>query len=210
MEFLNSISTFMSGAGGKGLQSLLGLAGLGTNIYTGIEQQQQAQKQAAAQDYVRGVVSNPAKLAAAEAGYTQPLTAGLTSDITNTVQANLAERGMGYSPAAYTQQLTQALAPYIQANRQTGQANLLNALQLMVSGSNPYAGNQMQNLSAILKQLQMPSTPSPGMDTGISNPLDMGGPNEPPPDWTSNVDPFAGNDPFSTNFDWSGILPAES
>jgi hypothetical protein len=116
-------------------------------------------------------------MAAAAAGYTQPLTAGLTSDISNTVQANLAERGLGSSPAAYTQQLTQALAPYIQQNQNQGYSDLLSALGLTSSMRNPYASTAPTNLQGLLKQLQMPQTPSqPGL-----------------------LDPNAGSDPLMLN-----------
>jgi len=184
----------MSSGGGKGLTSLLGLAGAGSNIYSGIEQSQQANRLAHAQQYVADLVQNPKKMTAAAAGYTQPLTAGLTADVENEVQANLAERGLGSSPAAYTQQLTQALAPFIMANKQAGFNHLLQALQLP-SGFRSFAP-PFTNLSGILKQLQMPSA-APAAPAE-SDPY-------------ANLDPFANNDPFDPFAGgWGGILPGEA
>jgi hypothetical protein len=179
MDLISSIGTFMSGPGGKGINSLLGLAGAGSNIYTGIESAQQNQKIASSQQYIRDLVQNPAKMAAAAAGYTAPLTAGLTSGISNEVQANLAERGLGSSPAAYVQQLTQALAPYIQQNQQMGYQDLLTALGLTSNMRNPYAGSSPTNLAGLLKQLQLPGqsqTPSLLDPNAGSDPLDLNAP----------------------------------
>lgn len=179
MELISSIGSFMGSGGGQGLTALLGLAGAGTNIYSGIQNSIQNQRVAQAQQYVQSLVQNPAKMAAAAAGYTQPLTAGLTEDISNAVQGNLAERGLGSSPAAYTQQLTQALAPYIQQNQQSGYNDLLSALGL-TSSMRPVT-SPFTNLSGILKQLQLsgqqPTDPSL-FNTGGSDPLDL---NAPPP-----------------------------
>lgn len=181
-DIISSIGNFMGSGGGQGLSSILGLAGAGSNIYSSVENMKQNQKIAAAQQYVQNLVENPAKMTAAAAAYTQPLTAGLTEDITNTVQGNLAERGLGSSPAAYTQSLTQALAPYIQNNQQAGYNNLLSALGLL-SNQKPVT-TPLTNLSSILKQLQLgggqsSGGDSPGLfDTGGSDPLDL---NEPIP-----------------------------
>jgi hypothetical protein len=193
-DTIAAIGDFMSSGAGKGLTALLGLAGAGTNIYSGIQNTIQNQRQAAAQKYVQNLVQNPTKMAAAAAGYTQPLTAGLTEDIENTVQGSLAERGLGSSPAAYTQQLTQALAPYIQQNQQAGQNALLSALGL-IPGMRP-ATFPMTNLAGILKQLQLPSSSSPANQPSLLDPNTGGDPlglNAPPP-VTLPPDPGTWND----------------
>src|SRR5271154_1425828 len=135
-DALGSLGDFFSGAGGKGLTSILGLAGAGSNIFSAIQNQQQISQAQGAQKYVNSILQNPAKLQASAAAYTQPLAAGLTADLSNQVQGNLAERGLGSSPAAYTQQLTQALAPYIQQNQQYGMNDLLQSLGIL-SGQKP-------------------------------------------------------------------------
>lgn len=152
-ELLSTVSGFMSGAGGKGLNSLLSLAGTGTNIFSGIQNMQQNQRLANAQKYVTDLVTNPAKMTQATAAYTAPLTAGLTDEITNQVQGNLSERGLGSSPAAFTQQLTQALAPFVQNNQNQGFQNLMASLGL-ASGGNLHPFPNM-DITQLLKQLQL-------------------------------------------------------
>jgi hypothetical protein len=150
-DLLTSMGTFMSGTGGKGLTGLLGLAGTGANIFTGIQNAQATSQARAAQNYVNNLIQNPTKMQAAAASYTQPLAAGLTSDIANQVQGNLAERGLGSSPAAYTQQLTSAIAPYIQQNQQLGLNELMSALGIE-SGQKPIT-SPTTNITSALQSL---------------------------------------------------------
>lgn len=157
-DFISSIGSFLSNANDmKPLTSLLGLAGTGANIYSGIQNTEANNQALGAQKYVTNLMENPAKMTAAAAQYAQPLSAGLTSDISNQVQANLAERGLGSSPAAYTQQLTQAIAPYIQQNQQTAMQQLLQTLGL---APKPTA-SPMTNMSQLLASLKGGSTSSP-------------------------------------------------
>ena len=169
---LTSLGGFLS-SNSKSLNSLLGLAGAGTNLFSGIQQVQEQNRLAGAQKYVTDLMTNPAKMSAARAAYTQPLNAGLTSDITNQVQANLAERGLGSSPAAYTQQLTAALAPYIQQNQQAGMQDLLAALGL--SGNLRSTAPQFQDISKLLAQLKLPAQPPQQFSSlfGSADPLDL-------------------------------------
>lgn len=179
-DLLTSVGSFIS-SDAKPLTSLLSLAGAGTNLFSGIQQVQQQQQLEGAQKYVANLVQNPAKMNAAAAAYTQPLTAGLTEDITNQVQGNLAERGLGSTPAAFTQQLTQALAPYIQNNQQAGFGNLMSALGLtsgMKSFAPPFA-----DLSKLLTQLKLSNSAPSGDDAasfsslfGSSDPLMLDAP----------------------------------
>jgi len=155
----------------------MSLAGAGTNIYSGIQQMQENNRLLGAQKYVTSLLQNPTKMAAATAGYTQPLTAGLTSDITNQVQANLAERGMGSSPAAFTQQLTQALAPYIQQNQQTGLNALMQSLGLL--NNQRTVASPFMDISKLLAQLKIPQAAPDSMSDlfGSADPLML----NPPP-----------------------------
>lgn len=179
MQALSSLGSFLT-TDAKPLNSLLGLAGLGTNIYSGIQNIQSENRAAGAQKYVTNLLENPTKMAAERAKYTQPLTAGLTSDIGNQVQAGLAERGLSSSPAAYTQQLTAALAPYILQQQQQGQDSLMSALGLL-SRTTP-STSPMTNISQLLAQLKMPAgsegVPAwmlpPSSDTWSLSPSDPG------------------------------------
>ena len=159
MEMLSSLGNFIS-SDAKPLTSLLGAAGAGANIYSGVEQAQQQSRINSAQNYIMNLVQNPAKMSAAAAQYATPLTAGLTADISNQVQGNLAERGLGSSPAAYTQQLTQALAPYIQNQQSTALQTLLSSLGLTANMKTTTPS--FANISKLLAGLQSPSSPSSG------------------------------------------------
>jgi hypothetical protein len=155
-DLMSSITGFLSNDG-KALNSILGLAGTGANIYSGIQNISANNQAIGAQKYVTDLMENPAKMTAAAAQYAQPLSAGLTSDISNQVQANLAERGLGSSPAAYTQQLTQAIAPYIQQNQQTAMQQLLQTLGLAPKPTT----SPTINMSSLLAGLKGGSTASP-------------------------------------------------
>ena len=180
-EFLSNIGNFLSNANDmKSVTSLLGLAGTGANIYSGIQNTEANNQALGAQKYVTSLMENPAKMTAAAAQYAQPLSAGLTSDISNQVQANLAERGLGSSPSAYTQQLTQALAPYIQQNQQTAMQQLLQTLGL---APKPTA-TPMMDMSKLLASLKLPS--------GNSNPPSSGAGLT--PDYASTSDDFSNPD----------------
>ena len=155
MDMLASLGNFVSSEA-KPLNSILSLAGAGTNLFSGVKQVQEQNRLQAAQKYVTDLVTNPSKMTAARAAYTQPLNAGLTEGITNQVQASLAERGLGSSPAAYTQQLTQALAPYINNNQQLGMQDLLTSLGLTTSLHS--TAPAFADISKLLAQLKMPSS----------------------------------------------------
>lgn len=149
---VTSLGSFLGGTGGKGLNALLGAAGTGANIFGSIQNFQQRQKQIDAQNYISSLLKDPTKYNKAVAGYTAPLDAGLTAGITNQVQGQLAERGLGSSPAAFTQAETQALAPYLQQNKQSAVNDLFNMLGLSTGGVSP---TQPIDMSKILSQLKL-------------------------------------------------------
>lgn len=161
-ELMTSLGNFMGGAGGKGLNSVLSLAGTGANAYSGIQNAQNTANYNSTQSYIQDLVKNPTKMAAAASQFQQPLSVGLTDAVTNQAQAQLAERGLGGSPAAMTSAITQALAPYIQNNQQTAMQTLMNSLNLG-SGTRP-AALPTVNLTSLLKQLNL------GGGTGSTNP----------------------------------------
>lgn len=160
-DMLSSIGNFIT-TDSKPINSLLGLAGAGTNIYSGVQNIQNQQRLQSAQNYVTSLTTNPTKMAAATAAYTQPLSAGLTSDVSNLVQGNLAERGLGSSPAAYTSALTQAISPYVQQNQSTALQALMQSLGL-ASGQRPIQ-SPTQDISKLLAQLRTPGSSSTNAD----------------------------------------------
>jgi hypothetical protein len=126
-ELISTIGSLAS-TYAKPLTSLATAAGAGANLYTGIQNANNASGYNSTQSYIQNLVKNPQAMQKAAAAYTQPLTAGLTDSVTNQVQAQLAERGQGGSPSALTAALTQGLAPYIQQNQQTGLNTLMQSL----------------------------------------------------------------------------------
>jgi hypothetical protein len=151
-QMLSTIGTFVSQYA-KPLSSIATAAGAGANLYSGVQNAQNMGAYNSTQKYIQNLVKNPQAMQKAAAGYTQPLSAGLTDGVTNQVQAQLAERGLGGSPAALQSNLAQALAPYIQQNQQTGLNALMNALSL--GGSARPATLPSVDLSKIMSQLKM-------------------------------------------------------
>jgi hypothetical protein len=151
---MTSVGSFFSNYA-KPLTALATTAGAGANVYSGIKNAQNTGAYNSTQSYIQNLMKNPAAAQKAAAGYTQPLSAGLTDSVTNQVQAQLAERGLGGSPAALQSNLAQALAPYIQQNQQTG----LNALFNMLSagGSARPQALPSVDLSKLMASLRMPS-----------------------------------------------------
>src|ERR1700722_3666077 len=127
MDALASLGSFFQTAA-PAIGAVGSVAGTGANIFNGIQNFQAQQRQANAQKYIQSLTQNPTKMAAAVSAYQQPLTAGLTDELSNQVQGNLAERGLGSSPSAYTQALVQAEAPYVQQNQSTALNALMQAL----------------------------------------------------------------------------------
>lgn len=146
-ELMTSIGSFVSNYA-KPLSALATAGGAGANVYTGIQNANNASSYNSTQKYIQDLVKNPQAMQKAGAAYTQPLSAGLTDSVTNQVQAQLAERGLGGSPSALTASLTQGLAPYVQQNQQTG----LNALMqsLGIAGAAKPATLPSVNLSQLM------------------------------------------------------------
>jgi hypothetical protein len=165
----------------KPLTALATTAGAGANLYSGIKNAQNTSAYNSTQSYIQNLMKNPAAAQKAAAAYTQPLSAGLTDSVTNQVQASLAERGLGGSPAAMQSTLAQALAPYIQQNQQTG----LNAMMQMLNagGSARPQALPSVDLSKLMAALKMPSgsssDPTSAMaqtgfgDTQSTQPIDL-------------------------------------
>jgi hypothetical protein len=103
------------GMGNLGKILLTGLAGSGIvgNVLQSIQQSQQLNK-------VKSIESlTPQQLAAKVSAATQPLSAGLTQEVGNIVQANMAERGLAQAPGIFAAEEAQTLAPFYQQNQQT-------------------------------------------------------------------------------------------
>jgi hypothetical protein len=161
----------------KPLSALATAGGAGANVYTGIQNANNTGNYNSTQQYIQNLVKNPQAMQKAAASYTQPLTAGLTDSVTNTVQAQLAERGLGGSPSALTASLTQALAPYIQTNQQTGLNTLLQSLG--VAGAAKPATLPSVNLSQLMALMKGGSGSSNPYQTILSANDNMAGSAQP-------------------------------
>ena len=104
--------------------------GMGTvgNYLSYAEAKRALDQQMAWNKWVQQLVSNPAAFQKFAAGYTQPLTAGLTQGVLNQDQAWLATHGLSQSPAIAGDIVNQSLAPYIQQQQNQGVSNALAAL----------------------------------------------------------------------------------
>jgi hypothetical protein len=146
------------------------LASTGSGLYQSYENQKY-------QDQLRSLAGNPQKMQQYAAGFTQPLTAGLTEGVNNQAQAYAAERGLASSPALEQQIENQAIAPYIQQNQNQGFQNALQALGLG-GGANPGnpSASTAAGLSGLMKLLSSGSGSNPGafinaVNAGNSQPV---------------------------------------
>jgi len=121
----------------------LNIGSTGYNLYNQYKNQQY-------QNTLRDDAQNPAKVNALAAQYTQPLNAGLTASVNNATQAQLAQAGLSESPAIAQTVEAQAIAPYIEQNKQAGYADAIQALGLG-GGAIPPALQQQNSLSALAK-----------------------------------------------------------
>lgn len=201
-DAVKSIGNFASGPTGSGL---LAGAGAASNVAGSVDNFIQQKKYNDSQDYVRNLMTNPAAFTAAEQSYIQPLNKGLITGVTNTTNAQLAERGLGGSSAITQATLAQALAPYIQQNQQQGQQALLSSLGLL-GGLKPNGQNGFTDISKILQQMRTASAGSPqapaAYNLGGVDPLGLNTPPAAAP--TSTFSGFGANAPG--NFDLQQFL----
>jgi hypothetical protein len=157
-QLLSTVGTFLSSNTGA-LKTLGTVAGVGSNIYSGVNNAINTSKYNDTQSYIQSLVKDPTKMAAAAAKLQQPLSAGLTDQVTNQAQAQLAERGLGGSPAAMSSVITQSLAPYVQQNQSTAMSALMNSLGLG-SSTRPQALPNV-DLSKLMAMLKTGGTSDP-------------------------------------------------
>lgn len=163
------------GALGQGASALGPVAGL----FGMINQFSQAQKQKALVDRQIYYAKHPEAVANLVAQDTKPLSSGLTSAVSNVVNANLAEQGLSQAPGIQTQVLSQALAPYQQQEQQFAIQEAFKSLGLPAEALTSL--NSTMNpggLAAMLKNI-LPgsgsSTPGAGPGFQIPNTSPEGG-----------------------------------
>ena len=116
-------------------------------------------KRADYQNFVMGLLKDPAKLSRMAASTERPLDNALIQSVGNATQGQLAERGLSQSPGIFAATESQALAPYAQQNYQTAMQAILSSLQLPQSTFGAPSNNSGA-LQLFLKQFQKPTSDS--------------------------------------------------
>ena len=117
-EVLSSIGSIFSNKAFPAIASgaTAGLGELG-NLLAGRQQSQQA---SALQSQEKAISElTPSQLSSMVSGATAPLNAGLVQSVGNTVQGDLAQRGLAQAPGIFAASESQALAPFEQQNQST-------------------------------------------------------------------------------------------
>jgi hypothetical protein len=192
---LSSVAGSFGGGGGAGT-GLLDLAGLGMMGGGLLQNIMAAKQQQDKLNLVKSYINDPSKLAAASAKLQQPLSQGLTTDVQRQVDANMAQRGLGSSPAIMADVSAQALAPYYLQQQQ----NAMNAFLQTLGQYGATPTQQPANVGGILQAMMMQGRGAGGGTTG--------GPPIPTPAWyPSNIDvPMAWTpqvDTGITNFNYN-------
>lgn len=183
-SWLKSPSTSAEGAAPMWETGLTGgLAGAG--MIGNILQQKQ---QNAYNNFIMGILKNPAKLAEMVRAVQQPLSGALVQGVTNRVGADMASRGLAQAPGIFAGEEAQALAPAIQANQNAAMQAVLTAL----TGARPNYGTPSNTSGAIQTFLNTLGKPSSGTTpTGLT-------------DWSMAPSPGSQNWPATTS-DTTGV-----
>jgi hypothetical protein len=117
------------GTGGEGGGLLSAISPI-TSIMGLVNQYSLASKEKAAMDRANYLSKHPEAVSAMVAQATKPLSSGLTSSVSNVVNANLAEQGLSQAPNIQAQVLSQSLAPYQQNEQAMALQQVLRTLGL--------------------------------------------------------------------------------
>jgi hypothetical protein len=194
MDAISQIGSFLGSGAGKGL--LQGGA-IGGGFLQNWLANREAQKK---QQFVEGLISNPAKFSAYVSQLEKPLSSGLTTDIARETDAYGAERGLGSSGPVMKDVYAQALAPYQQQSQQM-------ALQQALQGLGLYENSPTTkpvDLTSILKMFMSPQ--QPGGMPGATPPVN------PSVSWMGGGSPSILNDSGAGTggapFDFSSLVDA--
>lgn len=127
----------------------------------------------------------PAQLTAMVTSAEKPIDNGLVQQINNSVQADMASRGLAEAPGIFAAGESQALAPYIQQNYQTALNQVMQQLGLPLEYANtirqflPNQQNMTPAMQLFLQQLAKLKSTNAGNGSGFPttgpNPGDYGG-----------------------------------
>src|ERR1035438_7820190 len=136
-----------------GLSSLMPVITGGTAAAGTVGNIMEEQKKAAYQNFVMGILKDPAKLAAMIAKVQQPLSQGLQQSVGNKVQGDMAQRGLSQAPGIFAATESQALAPYYQQNQAVAENAVLSSLG-MPAGTFGQPANTSGAMSLFLNSLK--------------------------------------------------------
>lgn len=121
-----------------------------TSLFGLVNQFSQAQKAKGVEDRAIWYSKHPEAVSNMVAAATKPLSSGLTSSVSNVVNANLAEQGLSQAPGIQTQNLAQALAPYQQNEQQMAMEQVFKVLGLPTEALRAMNLTPQPNLAAML------------------------------------------------------------
>lgn len=157
-------------------------------------------KRNAYQNYVLNLMKNPAALAQMVTKAEQPLSQSLIQNVENTVQGNVASRGLAQAPGIFATQESQALAPFVQQNQQQAQNLVLSSLGLP-QGTFQNPTNLSPAMQLFLQSFGFRNIP--GLNTGT--PTGVPQQTQAPPSLTWPATP--GVQPGQGGWDISGDIP---
>jgi hypothetical protein len=135
--------------------------------------------------YLQGLT--PAQITQMISQYQKPLSSSLINNVTNTVQGQMASRGLAQAPGIFAQSIGQGLAPYELQEQQLAQDALFKKLGLPISsrpspfGPFPQTTNTSQIWQALLQRFMRPNS-----GTGVTGGSSVGG---------THGNPYFGTDP---------------
>jgi len=179
-------STTGSGTtGGNWLSKLIpifiggsGIAGTIGNIQANQARNAVLRQQMGYTNYLQGLT--PAQITQMISQYQKPLSSNLVNNVTNTVQGQMASRGLAQAPGIFSQSIAQGLAPYELQEQQLAQDALFKKLGLPISsrpspfGPFPQTTNTSQLWQTLMQRFmgtpgganQVPGTPPGGDNIG--------------------------------------------
>jgi hypothetical protein len=142
MDAFKSIGSFMGGGGGQALQAgNLGM-GLLSNIMGARDQGKERDFLMQRQRYLASL--SPQDISQMALSATKPIDEGLRQSIFNSVQGDMAQRGLSQAPGIFAASESQALAPYFEQNYRTALDQVMRQLQMPQELAYPLSGYQRQ------------------------------------------------------------------
>lgn len=147
MDAISSIGNFFSSGPGAGLLKVGELGSAGAGLVGNILNERARSNELGRVSAAEKTLADPTALAKQVAAATQPLDTGLTESVGNAVDASLAEKGLTQAPGIARTELSQALAPFEQANQNTALQLVLTRLGLPLQYAQTFLSNLPPNVN---------------------------------------------------------------